>query len=73
MDTDGNLISTVSIERSWRTYGAAWYPEDPDGFNLYVFNENPYPDEIGGSRLMLNKVNVETEEIQLSTVYDHRL
>ncbi len=65
MDVEGNMVSTVSTEASWRTYGAAWYPEDPDGFKLYVFNENPYPDEIGGTRLMLNKVNTETEECQL--------
>lgn len=57
VDREGNVV--VELEAPGvRTYGAAWYPEDPDGFNLYLLTWTPdHP-------VSLHKVNVETGELR---------
>ncbi len=41
LDQDGNLIAEHTLpEGTFRTYGFAWFPEDPDGYNLYVLRLN---------------------------------
>ncbi|MFH0765106.1 MAG: T9SS type A sorting domain-containing protein, partial [Calditrichota bacterium] len=36
-DRDGNLIRILN-RRNLRVYGLAYWPEDPDGFGLYIFH-----------------------------------
>ncbi len=42
IDPDGNLIAEYRTpENSFRTYGFAWFPADPDSFYLYIMRFNP--------------------------------
>lgn len=63
IDTAGEEVNSYSVrDLQPRTYGLAWFPVDPDGFNLYIFVENR--DEDLGPPLELLKLNTETGEIR---------
>ena len=65
IDVDGNIINEFSTgEETLYVLGMSWFPADDQGFYLYIFSHNRYPEDIGGSRLMLSKLNPETGEIQ---------
>lgn len=67
LDTLGNILTEYAYEgETIYSIGMSWFAEDPDGFNLYIFTHNRYPDDFGdGSRLELDKMNPETGEIRL--------
>lgn len=56
-----------------RTRGLAWFPDDPDGFNLYLLSNNEpvanpdYPD------ISLYKMNIETGEIRFLTDFHSQI
>jgi len=50
IDRDGNVIR--QFDKPQRAAGLAWHPDDPDGFNLYIFHRIP-----NGSQLALAKMN----------------
>ncbi len=58
IDPEGNLIGQHRTpENSFRTYGFAWFPADPDSFNLYVLR---VPQENGLTELYrMNPANDE--------------
>ena len=64
INTDGEDISSFDVSEltgeSQRFYGLAWFPEDPQGFKLYMFVSNDLND--GEPLLRLMKLNVETGE-----------
>ncbi len=39
LDREGNVISELD-RMDFRIYGLAYYPEDPDGYSLYIFHKN---------------------------------
>ncbi len=66
VDSVGNILNEFYTGNEIiYSMGMTWFPADPDGFHLYIFANNRYPDEGGGTRLMLLKMNVETGEIRL--------
>ncbi|MFH0765287.1 MAG: C25 family cysteine peptidase, partial [Calditrichota bacterium] len=66
IDREGNVLNDWSIgDEGYRAYGLEWFEHDPEGFKLYIFSDNPVPEEVGGSRLMLSKLNPETGEVKL--------
>ena len=58
VDRDGNPAGEIDRpEGGLHVYGMSWYPEDPDGYNLYIFNNEQ---EI---TRQVHKVDVETGEV----------
>ncbi|NQT33707.1 PQQ-like beta-propeller repeat protein, partial [bacterium] len=55
-DINGNLVETVVRPDELRTYGLAYWSDDPDGYNLYVFSAN---DEFD---IRIIKVNLENSD-----------
>ena len=55
-DIYGNLVETVARPGELRTYGLAYWGDDPDGYNLYVFSGN---DEFD---IRIIKVNLENSD-----------
>jgi len=39
VDRDGNVVGEPLNRRSLRIYGLGYFPEDPDGFNLYMLTQ----------------------------------
>ncbi|NQT35439.1 carboxypeptidase regulatory-like domain-containing protein, partial [bacterium] len=72
INTDGEDVSSYDVEElagnSQRFYGLTWYPEDPEGFKLYMFVKNDLDD--GEPRLRLLKLNVETGEFMHVQYFD---
>jgi len=65
MDPDGNIVNEFqSGDERLYIHALTWFPEDKNGFNLYILCNNRYPDEVGGSRLQLSKLNLETSEFR---------
>jgi len=66
-DTDGNLVDTYSFNNNEsHCLGLAWFPVDPDGYNLYIFTD-PVHVELFGTRLEVHKMNPTTGDIMLVT------
>jgi len=57
IDREGNEIENIN-RQNMRSYGLAYYPEDPDGHNLYVFT-NP-----ADGLMIINKINTETGDVE---------
>jgi hypothetical protein len=38
IDLDGNVVGQPLQRLNLRMYGLGWFPEDPDGYNLYIMN-----------------------------------
>ncbi len=56
-DRDGNQIAEVS-RHDLRVYGLAYWPDDPDGYQLYLFHKI---NEVGD--MMIAKVDIENDEV----------
>ena len=52
-DREGNLITELS-RQGMRVYGLAYWPDDPDGFQLYIFHKIA-----GTGNQIVTKINVE--------------
>ncbi|MDP8240235.1 MAG: T9SS type A sorting domain-containing protein [Candidatus Hatepunaea meridiana] len=52
-DLEGNLVRTIDRPGDLRSYGLAYWPEDPDDYKLYIFSRDD------GDAPMVNKVNLE--------------
>ncbi len=52
-DRDGNVVGEVA-RGEYRVYGLAYWPDDPDGYQLYVFHKI---NEVGD--LMIAKLNID--------------
>ncbi|MFH0765153.1 MAG: T9SS type A sorting domain-containing protein, partial [Calditrichota bacterium] len=55
MDINGQVVTTLN-RRGLRIYGLAYWPEDPDGYCLYIFNNQD-----GNSRTV-HKMNTQTND-----------
>ena len=53
-DRDGNRLDGILNRRGLRIYGLAYWPEDPDGYKLYVLNRP------AGEASRVTKMNTET-------------
>ena len=63
-DLDGNEINVYQVVGdNIRTYGMTWFPEDEDGYNLYLFGS--YENPIDSTNLLLFKMSPETGDIRL--------
>ncbi|MDP8239780.1 MAG: T9SS type A sorting domain-containing protein, partial [Candidatus Hatepunaea meridiana] len=60
-DRDGHLTGTIDRPGDLRTYGLAYWPDDPDGYNLYIFGRGEETD------LAVSKVNLENGDFSLVT------
>ncbi|MDP8238382.1 MAG: C25 family cysteine peptidase [Candidatus Hatepunaea meridiana] len=70
IDTSGEEVSSYDLGNpAPRTYGLSWFPEDSDGFPLYMFVWND--EEELGPPLQLMKLNPETGEIILVRQFDY--
>ncbi|MDP8239156.1 MAG: T9SS type A sorting domain-containing protein [Candidatus Hatepunaea meridiana] len=56
-DRNGELVRTIDRPDGLRMYGLAYWSDDPDGYNLYVFNRGEETD------IMINKVNLENGDL----------
>ena len=54
-DIDGNIVDTL-MNRGFSLYGLAYWPDDPDGYNLYIFHK------VGVSQQTVHKMNTETND-----------
>ncbi len=56
-DRDGNQVAEIS-RHDLRVYGLAYWPDDPDGYQLYVFHKI---NEVGD--LMIAKIDIENDQV----------
>ncbi|MDP8240271.1 MAG: carboxypeptidase regulatory-like domain-containing protein, partial [Candidatus Hatepunaea meridiana] len=63
-DRDGELVRTIDSPDGLRIYGIAYWYNDPDGYNLYVFSRGDETD------LMVNKMNLENGDLTVVTEID---
>ncbi|MDP8238131.1 MAG: T9SS type A sorting domain-containing protein [Candidatus Hatepunaea meridiana] len=54
---EGNLVRTIDRPGDLRSYGLAYWSEDPDGYNLYTFSRGD------GDTILVNKVNLENGDL----------
>ncbi len=59
MTREGEVVREVERPPVSSNYGLGWFPEDPDGFNLYVLSSTV------ANPLEFYKINIETNEYQL--------
>lgn len=65
LDTDGNLLNEYHTgEARLYSFGLTWFPEDEDGYPLYILSKNRYPEEIGGTKFQLTKLDPETGDFR---------
>ncbi len=60
IDREGNQAAMIDRPDGARMYGLAWFPEDPDGYNLYLFTSG------GENEQQVVKVNVEDGESMIA-------
>ncbi|MDP8238142.1 MAG: carboxypeptidase regulatory-like domain-containing protein, partial [Candidatus Hatepunaea meridiana] len=63
-DREGHLTRTINRPGDLRTYGLAYWPDDPDGYNLYAFGRGEETD------LSVSKVNLENGDLSLVAEID---
>ncbi|MFC2150154.1 C25 family cysteine peptidase [Calditrichota bacterium] len=67
INANGDVLSSFLIGEYYggqaRTYGMAWHPQDRDGHQLYIFYNNQAYDQQYGTRLVVDKLNLETGEM----------
>ena len=59
IDRNGNLEITIDRPGDLHIYGLSWYPEDEDGFNLYMFCCD------GENRRQVHKMDVNSGEFEI--------
>jgi len=64
VDREGEVIRTLDRPGDLRMYGLTTYPDDPDGFNLYMFCSN------GEVNRQIHRLNTETGEFEFVTEPD---
>jgi len=64
-DRDGNRVAEVS-RHDLRVYGLAYWPDDPDGYQLYLFHKI---NEVGD--MMIAKVDIENDEVMDVVSLEH--
>lgn len=57
IDREGNVVENLD-RQGLRTYGLAYYPEDSDGYNLYIF------ENLIDRLMVIKKMNIETGDIE---------
>jgi hypothetical protein len=63
MDTYGQVLMTHTTgDLDLQTYAMAWFPEDGEGYKLYLFCEEATPDT--ATKLALYRLNPETDSIK---------
>jgi len=63
MDTYGQVLTTDTTgELDLQIFAMAWYPEEREGYNLYLFCEEATPDT--ATKLALYRLNPETDDIK---------
>jgi hypothetical protein len=65
IDCDGNVMYTIRNDQRFRISGLAYFPDDVDGYKLYIL-ENTREDDL----VRLWKVNIETSDAILICVLD---
>ncbi|MDP8239370.1 MAG: carboxypeptidase-like regulatory domain-containing protein, partial [Candidatus Hatepunaea meridiana] len=63
-NSDGELVRTIDRPGDLRTYGLAYWSDDPDGYNLYAFGRGEETD------LSVSKVNLENGDFSLAAEID---
>ncbi len=58
-DRNGQEITRIS-QNGFMVYGLAYWPDDPDGFPLYVYHYDVVPDGLDST--LVHKMNPETED-----------
>jgi len=61
LSMDGVQVGSYSTDPVIQSFGLAWYPEDPDGYKLYIFAKSS--EENPPTQLRLYKLNPETGDI----------
>ena len=61
VDREGEVIQVLDRPGDLRMYGLATYPDDPDGFHLYMFCSN------GEANRQVYRVDIETGEFEFVT------
>ena len=64
IDVEGNLVETFERPQELRIYGLGFWPDDPEGYDLYVFCRGDSTD------LQVNKLNLEDGEFILAAELD---
>ncbi|MDP8241149.1 MAG: carboxypeptidase regulatory-like domain-containing protein [Candidatus Hatepunaea meridiana] len=64
-DREGNLVGTINRPDAVRTYGLAYWSDDPDGYNLYASSRGEDTD------LMIAKINLEDSDFIIETEFDY--
>ncbi|MCF7811703.1 carboxypeptidase regulatory-like domain-containing protein, partial [bacterium] len=62
---DGEIVETYRRPEELRIYGLGYYPNDPDGYNLYIFCRGP--DNVG---IDLFKLDLESSDYTLIAHFD---
>ena len=65
LDRDGNQVAEIS-RHDLRTYGLAYWPDDPDGYQLYVFHKI---NDVGD--MMIAKIDIENEQMLDVIILEH--
>jgi len=66
-DRDGNQVAEIS-RHNYRVYGLAYWPDDPDGYQLYIFHKI---NEVGD--LMIAKIDIENDRAMDVVNLEHEL
>ncbi len=66
-DREGNLVAEVS-RGNLRVYGLAYWPDDPDGYQLYIFHKI---NDVGD--LMIAKLDIENDELMDVVNLEHEI
>lgn len=63
-DRQGNASNRLLNRKNLRIYGMSYWPEDPDGYNLYLFTQP------AANQLLLYKMNTVTNDTMLVQRFD---
>ncbi len=64
LDAEGNVVAELD-RNGLRVYGLAFWEDDPDGYNLYIFHRD---NEIGDQ--IVSKMNIENGETELISILE---
>jgi len=64
IDLEGELVETLERPDDIRVYGLGIWPDDPDGYSLYVFNRGDSTD------LSVSKINLDDGDFMLAAEMD---
>ena len=64
---NGEVVETIDIPVELRVYGLSYWPDDPDGYCLYIFTRGDR-EEI---ECQINKLNIETGEMMVVKEFEN--